>query len=241
MFNLEHAIAEWRREMLDAGIKAPVPLDELESHLRDDIEHQIKSGAAEAHAFEMAVQRIGQAVPLKKEFMKTSGFKKKVLRILKALTPAGGKASLPALDQFEPAALKTLQLAPDEARHFNHDFVGTEHILLALNRSGSKALVNVMQKLGVQDEILRREIERFVSTGPVAVTAAKIPYTPRARKSLKLAAEEARKLNEPHVRAEHIFLGLLREGGGVAALVLKRLGVRLETARAEILKEMNAP
>jgi ATP-dependent Clp protease ATP-binding subunit ClpC len=98
----------------------------------------------------------------------------------------------------------------------------------------------VLQKLGVKNEALRREIEKFVPVGSEAVTAAKIPYTPRAREALQLAANEARKLNQPHIKAEHIFLGLLREGSGVAAVVLKKLGVRLENARAEVSKEMTA-
>lgn len=240
MFNLEQAIAGWRRQMLAAGIKSPVPLEELESHLRDDVERQVAAGAGEARAFELAVQRIGQPAPLRKEFLKSANFKTLLLRKLKGFFSGGRGGPLPAMHNFEPAALQTLQLAPTEARQFNHDFVGTEHLLLALTRSGSKAVLNVMQKLGVRDETLREEIERFVSTGPLAVTAPEIPYTPRARKSLKLAGDEARMQNQSRVRPEHIFLGLLREGGGVAALILKNHGIRLETARAEILKEMNA-
>ena len=112
--------------------------------------------------------------------------------------------------------------------------------MLGLTRCGSKSVATVMQKLGVKSEVLRIEIEQFVGAGPEAVTAANIPFTPRTRMALQLAAEEARKLNQPHVRAEHIFLGLLREGGGVAAIVLKKLGVCLDGARAEVLKEMQA-
>jgi len=240
MFNLEQAIAEWRRQLRAVGIKSRAFLDELESHLRDDIEPQVRTGADESRSFATALERMGQPAPLKKEFMKTSNLKTKLWRTLKAFVPGAREVRLPAIDNFEPAALQTLQMAPDEARRFNHDFVGTEHLLLALTRSGSKAVANVMQKLGAGEEILRREIERIVSTGAATVTAPRIPYTPRARKSLRLAADEARKLNRPHVQPEHIFLGLLREGSGVAALVLKNLGVRLETARAEILKEMGA-
>jgi Clp amino terminal domain, pathogenicity island component len=240
MFNLEQSIAEWRRQMWAAGLKSPAHLDELECHLRDDIEQEIRTGADEATAFETAVQRIGRPGPLGKEFMKTNHFKRPLWQKLKAFILGARSTSISAMDNFEPAALQTLQLAPDQARHFNHDFVGTEHILLALTRSSSQALRNVMQKLGVREEILRQEIERFVPTGPIVVTASKIPYTPRARKSLRLAAEEAKNLRQPCVRAEHIFLGLLREGSGVAAIVLKNLGVRLETARAEILKEIDA-
>lgn len=239
MFSLETAIAEWRKQMLAAGIKTPVPLDELENHLREDIEQQMHAGADEARAFEIAVQHIGQPAPLKKEFMKTVHFKWLLLQKIKCFLGIR-TASLPEVDTFAPAALQALQLAPEEARHFNHDFVGTEHVLLGLARSDSKSVSNVMQKLGVRSDALRVEIERFVHTGTIAVTAANIPYTPRAKQALQLAAEEARKLNQPHIRAEHIFLGLLREGGGVAALVLKNLGVSLEGARAEVLKEASA-
>jgi Clp amino terminal domain, pathogenicity island component len=239
MFNLEQSIAEWRRQMLAAGIKTPVPLEELESHLREDIEQQVRTGADEARAFEMAVQLIGSPAPLKKECMKTANFKWMLLQTVKSLFGIRN-VPLPALDTFEPAAQQTLELAPSEARCFNHNYVGTEHLLLGLIKSGSKSVSNVLQKLGVKSEALRREIERFVPVGPEAVTAAKIPYTPRAREALQLAANEARKLSQPQIKAEHIFLGLLREGSGVAAVVLKKLGVRLEKARAEVLKEMTA-
>lgn len=239
MFDLEQSISKWRQQMLAAGIKSPVPLEELESHLREDIEQQVRAGADEARAFEIAAQRIGSPAPLKKEFMKTGNFKGMLWQTVKSLFGIRD-VSLPALDAFAPAAQQTLELAPSEARCFNHNYVGTEHLLLGLTKSGSKSVSNVLQKLGVKNEALRREIERFAPVGPEAVTAAKIPYTPRAREALQLAAEEARNLNQPHIKAEHIFLGLLREGGGVAAVVLKNLGIRLEKARVEVLKEMTA-
>src|SRR5580700_1677843 len=136
MFNLETSIAEWRRQMLAAGIKTPVPLEELEAHLREDIEQQVRAGTEEACAFEMAVRHIGQAVALKKEFMKTSNPKAVFLRKLKSFILGVREVPLPALEDFEPAARQTLDLAPEEARQFNHNFVGTEHILLGLTRSG---------------------------------------------------------------------------------------------------------
>ena len=226
--------------MLAAGVQFPVPLDELESHLREDIEQQVRDGTNEARAFEIAVQHLGQAIPLKREFMKAKNPKLLFLGKIKSVLLRTADVPFPALDDFDQAALQTLQLAPDEARHFNHDFVGTEHLLLGLTRSGSKTISNVMEKLGVRSEALRLEIERFVSPGSLAVTAPRIPYTPRARQALQLAADEAGRLSQPHVRCEHILLGLLREGSGVAALVLKNLGVRLENARAEIVKETDA-
>jgi ATP-dependent Clp protease ATP-binding subunit ClpC len=151
-----------------------------------------------------------------------------------------GEIPLPALDNFEPAAMRSLELAPEEARHFNHGFVGTEHILLGLTRSESKSLSNVMRRLGVSSEAVRLEIEQIVTAGTGGCVPIHIPLTPRARQALRLAAQEAKSLSECQVRAEHVFLGLLREGGGVAAMVLKKLGVRAENARAEILKEIRA-
>jgi len=239
VFNLEQAIARWRQLMLGAGIQAPVPLEELECHLREDIERQVRTGIEEERAFELAVQQIGQAVELNQEFMKTGNAKWMMLRKLKGFLLGVPEVPLPALDNFEPAARQTLKLAPEEARQFNHDFVGTEHLLLGLTRSGSKTLLKIMQQLGVESEAVRLEIERFVSVGAVAASATEVPFTPRARQALQLAVEEARKLNQRHVKAEHIFLGLLREGSGVAAVVLKALGVQLERARAEILREMS--
>ena len=240
MFNLETAIAEWRRQMLAAGIQSPVPLDELEGHLREDIEQHMRTGMDEARAFELAVQHMGQAVSLRKEFMKTSNTTRMFLRKLKSFVLGVREIPLPALDEFEPTARQTLTLAPEEARHFNHTFVGTEHLLLGLTRSDSRTVPNVLQKLGVSMDALSVEIERLVPVGPVGIATGQIPYTPRARRALQLSSDEARKLNQPRVRPEHIFLGLLREGSGVAALVLKNLGVQLDAARAEVLKEMRA-
>ena len=116
MFDLEESIKEWRRQMLSAGIKTPVPLEELESHLREDIEQQVRAGADVAHAFEIAAQHIGRPAPLKKEFMKTANFKWILSQIVKFLFGIRN-VSLPGLDTFEPAALETLELA----RRFHDD------------------------------------------------------------------------------------------------------------------------
>jgi Clp amino terminal domain, pathogenicity island component len=240
MFDLETAIANWRKQMLAAGIQSPVPLEELESHLREDVEQQVRSGTIESQAFHIAVQRIGQALTLKKEFMKTDDIKGTFLRKLKRFLLGPGDAPLPAVEDFAPAARQTLELAPAEARRFHHDFVGTEHILLGLIQSGSKTVGNVMRELGVDSEAVRLEIGKIVSMGPVHEITSKILLTPRAREALQLATEEARKLSQPRVKAEHIFLGLLREGSGVAALVLKKLGVQIGSVRMEILKELRA-
>ena len=239
MFNLEQFIAEWRAQMRAAGIKTPETLDELENHLREEIGRLVRAGTDEAHAFELAAHELGPAVALKREFMKAGNTKWKWLQKVKSFLLATAKKPVPAPDDFEPVARQALEFAPEEARRFRHDFIGTEHLLLGLTRSESQTVSKVMQKFGISSETVRREIELFVSTGAMSVTAATIPFTPRARKALRLAAGEAHRLRQPHVRVEHIFLGLLREGGGVAALVLKNLNVRLENARAEILKEMD--
>lgn len=239
MFDLERAIATWRQQMQASGIKSSTVLDELESHLREDIEQHLRAGANEERAFEMAVQNVGQAIELNSEFMKAENIKWTILRRLKHFLGLRD-VPLPTLEHWEPEARQTLQLAPEEARHFNHDFIGTEHILLGLMRSGSRSLSNVMQKLGLNCDTVRMEIEKIVGNGLAANASATIPYTPRAKQALKLAADEANKLNERHVRAEHIFLGLLREGSGVAAMVLTHLHVQLDRARAEVLQEMKA-
>jgi ATP-dependent Clp protease ATP-binding subunit ClpC len=188
----------------------------------------------------MGVRHIGEAVELKEEFQKTGNATRMFLRKLRGSLLGAGEIPLPALDDFEPAARRTLELAPEEARHFNHAFVGTEHILLGLMRSESKSLSNVMRRLGVGSAAVRLEIEQIVTAGTGAVGSTTIPFTPRARRALRLAAQEAKSLSERQVSAEQVFLGLLREGGGVAAMVLKKLGVRAESVRAEILKETKA-
>ena len=186
-----------------------------------------------------AVRQIGEALPLRKEFMKTNSPIRTLLRKLKSFVLGAREIPLPALEQFEPAAQQTLTLAPEEARQFKHNFVGTEHLLLGLTRSGSRTVTNVLQKLGVSANLLRMEIERLVPTGPLATAAGQILHAPRAR-PCNYPPRKLHRLNQSRVRPEHIFLGLLREGSGVAALVLKNLGVRLESARAEVLKEMRA-
>ena len=239
MFDLEEKISEWRRQMLAAGIKSPVPLEELEAHLREDIEQQARAGIEVSRAFEMAVRQVGNPVELRKEFVKTGTQRWLMLRKLKGFLLGAGEIPLPALNNFEPAARRTLELAPEEARHFNHNFVGTEHLLLGLMRSDSKSLSKVLRTLGADNEAVRLEIGRMVTAGAVAGAPTPVPFTPRARRALQLAAREASSMNERHVKAEHVFLGLVREGGGVAAMVLRTLGVRLESARAEILTELS--
>src|SRR6185503_4717892 len=122
-----------------------------------------------------------------------------------------------AMSNFTPRAQQVLALARKEADRFNHNFVGTEHLLLGLIKLGQGVAVNLLQKMGLDLEMI-----------------GNIPYTPRVKKVLALAAKEAKALNHTYVGTEHILLGLLREGDGVAARVLKNLDVDIEQTRQEI-------
>ncbi len=143
------------------------------------------------------------------------------------------------MNNFTPRAQQVLALARKEADRFNHNFVGTEHLLLGLIKLGQGVAVNVLQKMGLDLETVRMEVEKQVGTGPDQKMIGNIPYTPRVKKVLALAAKEARALTHTYVGTEHILLGLLREGDGVAARVLKNLDVDIEQTRQEILKELD--
>jgi Clp amino terminal domain, pathogenicity island component len=242
MFNLDHAISEWRKQMSAGGIKTPTVLDELECHLRDDIEQQMRSGITAQSAFESAVQQIGQPRALKIEFAKVDEVKWALRRKLKSILMKfigwGNATPFPPLSNFDASARATLELAQKEPARFHHDFIGTEHVLLSLLKSDTGVVPNVMRKMAVDGETVRKEIEKIVGIGPVHEAAAAIPYTPRARNALHLAAKEARALNHAHIGNEHIFLGLLLESDGVAGLVLRNLGIHIDKTRQEILKEL---
>lgn len=144
-----------------------------------------------------------------------------------------------SMNNFTPRAQQVLALARKEADRFNHNYVGTEHVLLGLIKLGQGVAVNVLQKLGLDLETVRMEVEKQVGTGPEGKSSSNIPYTPRVKKVLALASKEAKALNHSYVGTEHILLGLLREADGVAARVLKTLDVDIERARNEILKELD--
>jgi len=145
-----------------------------------------------------------------------------------------------AMNNFTPRAQQVLALARKEADRFNHNFVGTEHLLLGLIKLGQGVAVNVLQKIGLDLDTVRLEVEKLVGTGPDQKMAGNIPYTPRVKKVLSLAAKEAKALSHTYVGTEHILLGLLREGDGVAARVLKNMDVDIESTRQEILKELGS-
>jgi ATP-dependent Clp protease ATP-binding subunit ClpC len=132
-----------------------------------------------------------------------------------------------------------LVLARKEAERFNHNYVGTEHLLLGLIKLGQGVAVNVLQKMGLDLETVRMEVEKHVGSYPETNMIGSVPYTPRVKKVLALAGKEAKALNHSYVGTEHILLGLLREGEGVAARVLQSLEVNPTRARNEILKELN--
>lgn len=143
------------------------------------------------------------------------------------------------MNNFTPRAQQVLSLARKEADRFNHNYVGTEHILLGLIKLGQGVAVSVLQRMGLDLESVRIEVEKQVGTGPDQKISGTIPYTPRVKKVLALANKEARQLNHSYVGTEHILLGLLREGDGVAARVLQSLDVDIQRARQEILSEID--
>ncbi len=143
------------------------------------------------------------------------------------------------MNSFTPRAQQVLQLARKEADRFNHGYVGTEHVLLGIIALGQGVAVNVLQRLGVNLEAVRLEVEKAVGVGPETKTVGNLPFTPRVKKVLALAGSEARALNHAYVGTEHILLGLLREGEGVASRVLRNLNIDLEKTRVEIMKELD--
>ncbi len=138
-------------------------------------------------------------------------------------------------ERFTDRARKVMQLANQEAQRFNHEYVGTEHVLLGLIKEGSGVAATVLRNMDVDLRKIRNEIEKIVQAGPEMVTMGKLPQTPRAKKVIEYAIEEARNLNHNYVGTEHLLLGLLREQEGVAAQVLMNLNLKLEEVREEVL------
>lgn len=128
-----------------------------------------------------------------------------------------------------------MQLANQEAQRFNHEYVGTGHILLGLLKEGSGVGANVLKNLDIDLRKIRLEIEKLVTSGAEMVTMGKLPQTPRAKKVVEYACKEARRLNHNYVGTEHLLLGLIREQEGIAAQVMVNLGAPLEAVRAETL------
>src|SRR5947209_5108772 len=138
-------------------------------------------------------------------------------------------------ERLTEGARKAMQLANRVAQRFNHEYIGTEHILLGLIDEGGAGAAQVLKNLGMDLGKIRLEVEKIVQSGPDMVTMGKLPQTPRAKKVIEYSIEEARNLNHNYVGTEHLLLGLLREQEGVAAQVLMNLGLKLEDVREEVL------
>ncbi|MEK7199479.1 MAG: Clp protease N-terminal domain-containing protein, partial [Bacteroidota bacterium] len=143
-------------------------------------------------------------------------------------------------NRFTERARKVIILAKEEARRFNHDYIGTEHILLGLIREGEGVAAAVLEKMGVDLQTIRLEVEKVVQPGPTTQILGDIPFTPRAKKALELAAEEARALGHNYIGTEHILLGIIREGESVASQVLLNLGLDLYRVRNEVMTVLGA-
>ncbi len=143
-------------------------------------------------------------------------------------------------DRFTDRAKKVMNLARQEAQRFNHEYLGTEHILLGLVQEGSGVAANVLKNMGIDLSKIRTEVEKIVKTGPSMVTMGQLPFTPRAKKVLELSMEEASNLGHNYIGTEHLLLGLIKENEGIAAQVLINLGVKLEDVREEVLDFLGA-
>jgi hypothetical protein len=137
--------------------------------------------------------------------------------------------------KFTDRARKVMQMSCAEAQNLNHEYLGTEHILLGLIAEGSGVAANALKGLDINLAKVRIEVEKIVMPGPEMITMGKLPQTPRAKKVIEFAIEEARNFKHDYVGTEHLLLGLLRETEGVAAQVLMNLGVRLEKVRNKVL------
>jgi len=151
----------------------------------------------------------------------------------------GGAGSSEPMNNFTPRAQQVLALARKEADRMYHNFVGTEHVLLGIVALGQGTAVNVLLKMNVDLETLRKEIERQVGMGPDQKILGNIPYTPRVKKVLALAIKEAKALGHAYVGTEHILLGLLHEGDGVAARILNNFSLNVRNTRKYVLKELD--
>ncbi len=143
-------------------------------------------------------------------------------------------------DRFTDRAKKVMNLARQEAQRFNHEYLGTEHVLLGLVQEGSGVAANVLRNMQIDLAKIRTEVEKLVKSGPSMVTMGQLPFTPRAKKVLELSMEEAGNLGHNYIGTEHLLLGLIKENEGIAAKVLTNLGVKLEDVREEVLEFLGA-
>lgn len=141
-------------------------------------------------------------------------------------------------DRFTARARKVLTLAQEEAQRLQHNYIGTEHLLLGLVREGEGLAAKVLNTMDVDLDVARDKVEAIIGRGKRTVFG-EIGLTPRAKKVIELAVDEARRLNHHYVGTEHLLLGLLREGSGIGAGVLEDLGVSLNRARQEVMQALN--
>ena len=139
-------------------------------------------------------------------------------------------------ERFTDRARRVVVLAQEEARMLNHDFIGTEHLLLGLIHEGKGVAAKALDGMGITEEAVRQQVEEIIGRGQQAARSGHIPFTPRAKKVLKLALREALQLGHPYIGTEHILLGLIREGEGVAAQVLVRLGADMDRTRHQVVQ-----
>jgi hypothetical protein len=144
-------------------------------------------------------------------------------------------------EQFTERARKVMKLANQEAQRLNHEYIGTEHILLGLVKEGSGVAIQVLANLTIDPQRIVIEIERLIQKGASTTDIGPYPRTPRAKKIIEYAMEESRNLKHGHVGTEHVLLGLLREDMGVAGVILANLGLRIETLRREIENVLGEP
>jgi hypothetical protein len=140
---------------------------------------------------------------------------------------------------ISPDADQALKLARDEAIHLGHDFIGTEHLLLGLLRTENRITAQVLKRFGLDEHLIRADVERIVCPGCEKSGLKTIPYTPRAKSVIDFAGREAAAMGRTTIGPEHLLLGILLEPDGVAGVVLRKLGINLEQVRAEILKTID--
>jgi ATP-dependent Clp protease ATP-binding subunit ClpC len=141
-------------------------------------------------------------------------------------------------ERFTDRARRVIVLAQEEARMLNHNYIGTEHILLALIHEGEGIAAKALQSLHISLEAARQQVERIIGRGKAA-PIGHIPFTPRAKKVLELSLREALQLGHNYIGTEHILLGLVREGEGVGAQVLQRLGPNLDSVGLAVVQELH--
>jgi ATP-dependent Clp protease ATP-binding subunit ClpC len=165
---------------------------------------------------------------------------RKVFRHIETMNWFGFAKELRARQpEYTPRGQRVLQLAGQEAERLQHDFVGTEHLLLGLIALGSGIAVNVMVRHGFTLDAVRAEVERYVGKGPEEIVRKPIPYTPRTKRVMAQAEKEAKRFQHTYVGTEHLLLALLAEPEGVAAKVFENLGFDAAQAYAEITHEIS--